>query len=166
MRNAFTIGMVSWLCSGFAIAQEATIEELCLSIKDKVVAVQNPIQVFREDVFSKDCAFRFSVKESASISIILEKHGSIGEASTEFKSSKKSFLGFEVVASGRKHPSRNRFQKIDPDAFWDGAVSYENDPRGDNWALLRRGKYLIKVFSRSFAAIKNTERLLREISFH
>jgi hypothetical protein len=153
------------MCSGLVRAQSKNLDDLCASIREKVVVPQKPLKIFRDEIYSNDCIFQFSVKKSPNIRVEIERYESEAGAFVELKSQKESFLGRDALEYKDKK-SRDRYVNVDPDGFWDTAAAYRNIAVPDHFILLRRKKYLIVILGSEFSVMKETERLLRKVRFY
>jgi hypothetical protein len=133
-------------------------DEFCKEIFINVIEPVKPIEVSRNEVFSRDCVFEFTLSNKIDVSIDIEKYGSEKEAQKELKNILYLFT-MHYEPEKLKLSRRN----LKEAGYWDKAVIFDKIDDSSGFALLRKQNFLITILTLDEGTLFEFERLLRRI---
>jgi len=140
-------------CFTSIVGQEIS-EQLCNNVFNSVTKSLKPTKIYRQKVYSCYCDFEFTTIEKDTILVSIEKYKTENESHKSLIDSLEQYVGFK----------ENAFPKtLKQKESWDEAIIYEEN--NDNFLLLRKGKYVIKMFSNKIETLITLEKILSEIKF-
>jgi hypothetical protein len=131
-------------------------EQYCKQVERSIVEKLRPMKVNRQEVYSNECVFEFTVAGDSDVSLTIQKHN------TE-KASHESLDGFlELIALGDGLERKDlRFEKLDSSNSWDETYFFRATTTNSALLALRKGKFAITILSRKDELVIEVEKLLR-----
>lgn len=134
--------------------------QMCYDIDVSVMQPLKPTEINRRLVFTDECDLQFTVNGKDIASISVEKYKTKKEAHETLRSSLSSFTVFDDF----ENPPKSRSVKINADRYWDEAV-FHTSHYPENFMLLRKGRFVITMFSSNHRILVELEERLRGIKF-
>lgn len=165
MKKFALLGALIFVSSGLIAGQDRKdrrqIDRLCAALQEKVIQPQNPIKLVREYKSIDGCTFDYFFDRAGEVRFRLDRFRSKAAASFE----QESLTERLTKASSQEHAPEYRYQDIDANGFWDSSSAYEDRAGPNNFLVVRRGKYLVVMFTAKFSMLRETEVLLRNMNF-
>lgn len=155
-RLDFLLGF--FLALSVPVIAQKTPEMLCNSVFDSVDSVLKPTKIFRRHIFTTDCDFEFETINNESVLISLSKYDNEEESRKSFDENSKDPYG---------EPRKQRsFASATYLKHWDGVGLYLSKRKYDSYLLIRKDRFVVKIFSDDRKTLLSIERLLRSVKFN
>lgn len=141
------------------VGQEIS-ERLCYDIDVSVMQPLKPTNVNRRETYTDECVFEFTLVNSDTAYVSVEKHKTKKESHKSLRSSLSAFTAFDDF----ENPPKSRSVKINADGYWDEAF-FHISHYPENFMLLRKGKFEITLISSNHKILVELEERLRGIKF-
>lgn len=132
-------------------------ESFCDHLNRAVVQSFNPSKVDRNEVYSDECVFEFTIDSENDVTLRVEIFKTRKETSSGFTMSREVFC-FEAPGSSNI-PCKTK--KV---SWWDSVLV--SSSKTNNLALLRKDRFLVTMLSANQKTLDEMERLLRRSNFN
>ena len=164
MKKFFLIGAIVLACLAPTNGQGKKggdgINRACVSLQERVIRPQKPAKLLREYKSSSGCSFDYAFDEVGNVRFRFDRFRTRSEASLE----QESLVGRLTKLDGNL--GSRKYENVELKGFWDSSAAYADNAGTNHFLVVRRGKYLVVVYSASFPMLRETERLLRSVDFN
>jgi hypothetical protein len=156
IKRGLTAFCVLLLFAATITAQNVS-EQYCKQIEDSVIKKLNPMKIDRQEVYSDECVFEFTVADDVDVKLRVEKYDTEEDSHQSLDralSLTASFLGLE---SKEELP----LDGLETDNSWDEVYFSKATKMNSGSLLLRKGKFAITILSLKDELLIQMEKMLR-----
>lgn len=147
-----------FLALSVPVTAQKTPEMLCNSVFDSVDSVLKPKKIYRRNIFTTDCDFEFETINKESVLFSLSKYDNEEESRKSFNENSKDPYG--ELRKQRSFASATYLK------HWDAVGLYLSKRKYDSYLLIRKDRYIVKIFSDDRKTLLILEKLLRSVKFN
>lgn len=140
-----------------AVMGQNVSEQFCKRIENSVVKQLNPTKIDRQEVYTNECVFEFTVAEDVDVLLSIEKYNTEEES----HESLQGWLYYVDLRPGFESKIELPLEKLDTNNSWDEVYFKKADEMNSGFVLLRKGKAAITMLSLKDEILIQMEKLLR-----